>query len=104
MPFFSLGFTLWAWKIISQAHGVGVCLLLQNIQEWIYKISSNDPKINYVNESSNSQLMYIGSNLLFLKDWDQKKKKGWKKKKKNKDKTNFFIKTPTQSNKYFWVT
>lgn len=75
MPFFSLGFTLWAWKIISQAHGVGVCLLLQNIQEWIYKISSNDPKINYVNESSNSQLIYIGSNLLFLKDWDQKKKK-----------------------------
>ena len=62
-------------------------------------MSSNDPKINYVNESSNSQLMYIGSNLLFLKDSDQKKKKkGRKKKKKNKDKTNFFIKTPTQSN------
>ena len=38
-------------------------------------MSSNDPKINYVNESSNSQLMYIGSNLLFLKDSDQKKKK-----------------------------
>ena len=49
-------------------------------------MSSNDPKINYVNESSNSQLIYIGSNLLFLKDWDPKKKKKKGRKKEEKEK------------------
>lgn len=65
-------------------------------------MSSNDPKINYVNESSNSQCI-LGATFFFSKTESQKgnknkiKKEGRKKKKKNKDKTNFFLKTPPQS-------